>query len=118
MMTEFVIPAPLDLGDHLRLRMARADDIDAIVDFNTQIFDERVTDWTRDLISGRHPTVRVSDFTLVEDTRTKQIVSSMCLISQTWLYGGSVTLPAGRCELIATNPTNRRRGLIRRQFDV
>lgn len=116
-MTNVLSQTPIDLGDGLSLRMGRLEDADSLVDFNTRVFDERITGWTRDLISGGHPTVQPGDFTIVEDTRTKEIVSSLCLISQTWAYSG-VPFPVGRAELVATNSEYRRRGLIRKQFEV
>ena len=106
----------IDLGDNLRLRLARPDEVDTVVDFNPRIFDNRVSWWTRDLISGRHPTVQAADFIVVEDTRSSQIISSMCVIPQTWAYSG-IPFQVGRPELIATDPDYRRRGLIRKQFD-
>ncbi len=106
-----------ELGDDLVLRAAQPDDLQPLVEFNTRIFDERITDWTDDLMSGRHPTVQPGDFTIVEDTRRKRIVSSLCLISQRWAYGG-IPFSVGRFELVATDPEYRRRGLIRRQFEV
>ncbi len=108
---------PLDLGDNLILRFARPDDVDALADFNARIFNNQVGQWTRDLMSGRHPTVQASDFTVVEDTSTHKIVSSMNLISQTWAYGG-IPFQVGRPEIVGTDPAYRRRGLVRKQFEV
>lgn len=99
------------------LRVAGPEDADALVAFNTKVFDERITDWSADLLSGRHPTVQAGDFTIVEDTRHEKIVSSLCLISQTWQYDG-ISFPVGRVDLVATDPEYRRRGLIRKQFDA
>lgn len=73
--------------------------------------------WFRDVASGRHPALAVSDFTIVEDTNTGQIVSSLCLISQTWSYDG-VEFGVGQPELVGTRPQYRRRGLVRAQFEV
>lgn len=108
---------PISCGDNLLLRLAGPDDVEALVDFNTRIFDDRITYWTADLASGRHPTVQASDFTVVEDTRFKKIVSSVCLISQTWHYGG-IPFQVGRPDLVATDPEYRRRGLVRKQFEA
>lgn len=108
---------PMDLGGGLVMRMGRAEDAGPLIEFNTRIFDDRITGWTHDLVCGGHPSVQPADFTIVEDTRTKAIVSSLCLISQMWSCGG-VPFRAGRAELVATDPEYRRRGLIRRQFDV
>jgi Acetyltransferase (GNAT) domain len=108
---------PIDLGGNLMLRLARPHERDALVEFNTRIFDERITLWTSDLLSGGHPTVQATDFTIVEDTHRCKIVSSMCLISQTWAYDG-IPFKVGRVELVATEPEYRRRGLIRKQFQI
>ena len=68
------------------------------------------------MLSGTHPTFRASDFTLVEHTPTGRIVSSRCLLSQTWSYGG-VPFSFGQPEFVATAKDYRRRGLVRKQFD-
>ena len=109
---------PIDLGDNLLLRFATLADIDALADFNARLHegeDNAVS--TRDLMSGAHPTCKASDFTVVEDTQTGKLVSSMCLISQTWTYSG-IPFPLGRPEFVATEAAYRRRGLVRKQFDV
>ncbi|HRE29529.1 MAG TPA: GNAT family N-acetyltransferase, partial [Anaerolineales bacterium] len=54
---------------------------------------------------------------IVEDTTTGQIVSTTCLIPQTWTYAG-VPFEVGRPELVGTLPEYRNRGLVRRQFEV
>ena len=48
--------------------------------------------------------------TLVEDTRTGQVVSTMCLIPQTWTYAG-IPFAVGRPEAVATHSDYRKRGL-------
>lgn len=113
---------PLDLGDNLRLRFAVPEDFDAWVDFNERMREydpssNRIGVWAHELMSGRHPTTRASDFTVVEDTRTGKIVSSLCLIPQTWSYGG-IPFGCDRIEQVGTDPVYRRRGLIRTQMDV
>ena len=112
-----------DVGDGLILRRGTAKDVDALASFNSIIHQNpRATEplagiaaWTRDLAGRLHPTTRASDFTIVEDTRTSQIVSSLCLISQTWSYAG-IPFGVGRPELVGTRPEYRRRGLVRAQF--
>jgi hypothetical protein len=114
-----------DLGDGLVLRRALPADADALVDFNARVHSEAGPDqpdvfvgaWTRDLVARPHPTFHPGDFTLVEDTRTGQIVSSLNLISQTWTYDG-IPFGVGRPELVGTSPEYRNRGLIRAQFEV
>jgi hypothetical protein len=53
----------------------------------------------------------------VVDTKSKEIVSSLNLISQTWSYAG-IPFGAGRPELVGTHPEYRDRGLVRAQFEV
>lgn len=73
--------------------------------------------WTHDLGSGAHPAVGAGDFTFVEDTRKQLVVSSLCLISQTWSYEG-IAFGVGMPELVGTHPDYRKRGLVRAQMDV
>ncbi len=114
-----------DLAEGLILRRATVEDTEALVSFQGDMHreigaegpDEYVAAWVRDLMERQHPTFDASDFTIVEDTRTGAIVSSLCLISQTWSYGG-VEFGVGRPELVATHPDYRNRGLVRAQFEV
>ncbi len=114
---------PQALGDGLLLRLATPDDIEAVADFNARFLPdedespEPLKIWTRDLMSGQHPTTSVSDFVVVEDTNTHQIVSSMCLIPQVWVYE-DIPIPVGRPELVCTDPSYRRQGLVRTAFEV
>jgi hypothetical protein len=114
-----------DLGDGLMLRQATLDDTSALVDFNARLhydgddgkLDERIGAWTRDLMEKPHPTFQVGDFTIVEDTTSGSIVSTMNLISQTWSYAG-IPIKVGRPELVGTALEYRNRGLVRAQFEV
>jgi hypothetical protein len=114
-----------DFGDGLVLRRATREDTEALVTFNARIHgnlekgerDERVGAWTRDLMERPHPTFDVGDFTIVEDTRGAEIVSSLNLISQSWTYGG-IPFGVGRPELVGTHPDYRNRGLVRAQFET
>jgi hypothetical protein len=114
-----------DLVGGLVLRCANLSDMEALSSFNAMIHsddgadkpDQRIGDWTRDLFDSPHPTYHVEDFTIVEDTNTGKIVSSLNLISQTWSYGG-VEFGVGRPELVGTLPEYRNRGLVRAQFEV
>ncbi|MBC8234512.1 GNAT family N-acetyltransferase [bacterium] len=115
---------PRALGDGLILRQATTEDTEELAAFNAEIHNhgaeepnEFMSVWTRDLMSGKHPTVDVNDFTVVEDTCAGKIVSSLNLISQTWSYGG-IKFGVGRPELVGTHPDYRNRGLIRAQFEV
>ncbi|MGD2207689.1 MAG: GNAT family N-acetyltransferase, partial [Anaerolineae bacterium] len=114
-----------DLGDGLILRRSTPEDTEALVAFHGDLHreagaeepEEYVAAWTRDLMSGGHPTFGLGDFTIVKDTRSGAIVSSLCLISQTWSYEG-IPFGVGRPELVGTRPDYRRRGLVRAQFEV
>ena len=115
---------PRDLGDGLLLRWATAADTEAIATFNAHIHsdtpgepEEGLAIWTRDLMSGQHPTVSPDDFTVVVDQNAGTIVSSLNLISQVWTYEG-IPFGVGRPELVGTLPEFRRRGLVRRQMEA
>jgi len=114
-----------DLGDGLVLRQVRREEADAMADLNSGVFRNPDTGephlpsgvWVHDLITRPHPTVTLDDYTVVEDTKTGALVSSMVLISQTWSYDG-IEVAVGRPEAVATRPEYRRRGLVRAQFEV
>lgn len=114
-----------DLGEGLVLRRATPEDTEKLVAFNAEVHRDPSRDepeiyvgaWVRDLMERPHPTFQPGDFTLVKDTATDEIVSCLCLISQTWSYGG-VEFGVGRPELVGTHPDYRRRGLVRAQMDV
>ncbi|MBI4770687.1 MAG: GNAT family N-acetyltransferase, partial [Chloroflexi bacterium] len=114
---------PRDLGDGLILRFATPADTEPLAQFNGRVhgrdhFDEGVAAWTRDFMSEAHPTCGPSNVTLVEDRRAGgQIVSSLCLIPQTWTYAG-IPFGVGRPEAVGTDPDYRRRGLVRAQFEA
>jgi hypothetical protein len=114
-----------ELGDGLVLRRAKPADTERLVAFHSDIHRDAgeeepngwVGAWVRGLMERPHPTFRPGDFTLVEEAQTGKIVSSLCLISQAWSYGG-VPFGVGRPELVGTHPDYRRRGLVRAQFEV
>ena len=116
---------PRNLGNDLVLRTAVPADRESLIAFNSKIHaeiseqenSETIGAWTHDLLNGKHPTVSVKDFTVVEHKPGHKIVSSVCLISQTWAYGG-IPFAVGRPELVGTDPAFRKRGLVRTQFDV
>jgi GNAT superfamily N-acetyltransferase len=116
---------PKNLGNGLVLRWATSDDVEELAAFNVRVLSDDpekpeipLAHWTEDLMRGDHPTTNASDFTLVVDEKAGgKIVSSLCLISQTWLYEG-IPFGVGRPELVGTDPDYRRRGLIRAQFEA
>jgi hypothetical protein len=111
-----------DLGGGLILRRATLEDQDALVRFNSIVHSDsaapnrHVAEHTFDLINGRLPGFQAGDFTIVEDTATGQIVSSLSLIPQVWAYEG-IPFRVGRPEIVGTAPAYRRRGLVRAQMD-
>lgn len=118
-------PYQRDLGGGLLLRRATPADTEALVDFNARVHsddgwdqpNERVGAWVRDLLTKAHPTFAPADFTVVEETATGRVVSSLNLISQVWTYAG-IPFRMGRPELVGTHPDFRQRGLVRAQFDL
>jgi hypothetical protein len=109
-----------DLGEGLILRRATLEDTHKLVEFNMAIHGdvdtpgdrERLGAWVRDLLNGQHPTFKPEDFLIIEDTRTRAILSSLNHISQRWTYDG-LEFGVGRPELVGTLPEYRRRGLVR-----
>jgi len=115
-----------DLGDGLVLRHGSPEDAEALALFNGEQHGEgglassdgqRLVAMTRDLFTCPHATLTPHDFTIVEETASGRIVSSMCLIPQTWTYEG-IEFGMGRPEYVATHPDFRKRGLILTQFEV
>jgi len=116
-----------DLGGGLILRHGSPEDGEALALFNgEQLGDEGLATrdgqalaaMTRDIFSSRpHISLTPNDFTIVEETSSGRIVSSMCLIAQTWKYD-DIEFGMGRPEYVATHPDFRKRGLIRAQFDT
>lgn len=115
---------PQNLDGDLCLRWATPQDAEALAAFNVRIHSDDPAEpetwlgaWTRELLSGRHPTTRAGDFTVVEQQASGKIVSSLVLIPQTWDYAG-VPLGVGRVELVGTDEDFRRRGLVRLQMET
>jgi hypothetical protein len=113
-----------DLGDGLILRHGAVADADALADINSRMHSDDGPDkpnmgiaaWIRDLATKPHPTLVPRDFTVVEELATGKIVSTLCLIPQTWTYDG-IEFGVGRPELVCTLPEFRRRGLVRAQME-
>lgn len=111
------LPQTLDNG--LVLRLATPADIEPLAEFNTELHLEEgeppdfLREWTRALMSGRHPTMSAADFIVVEDPGADhKIVSATCLIPQVWAYE-DIPFTVGRPELVGTDPAYRYRGLAR-----
>ena len=119
---ELMLNSPRDLGNGLVLRRSSKLDTERLAEFNERIHGDdeedriRIGIWTKDMLSGNHPTMNEDLFTIVEEKKTGKIVSSMNLIPQTWTYQG-IPFQVGRPEAVGTDPEFRNRGLIRLQFD-
>jgi len=124
-MTTPDIPQQLhrDLGDKLLLRWATPRDNDQLIGLAFHAHDEAdeeapfVRTFMQDWADGKFPLLRHEDITVVEDTDTGKIISSMCLFSETWRYG-ETPFKVGRPEMVMTHETYRHRGLIRAQFEI
>ena len=126
MPTPTLPPLPRDIAPNLVMRRARAEDIAALVDFQSRVHsdagwntpDPAVAALVSDLLEGpvRHPGVTPESFTVVEDTQDGSLVSAVEIVSQTWNYGG-IPFDVGRLELIGTHPAYRNQGLARQQIE-
>ncbi len=113
------------IADTLVLRTVESeDDVRRVAAFNDVVMsdtdqpDPRIGQWVTNLLApGIHPTLTWDDYYLVEDTASGEVVSSLCIIPQTWTFGG-VPFKVGRIELVGTRKDYRRRGLIRAQFEA
>ncbi len=104
------------------LRRATTADTEALVALNTSVHrwpqlppNLPVGTWTRDLLRGSHPTTGPGDFLVVEEAATSRLVSTLCLITQTWSYDG-IPFTAGQPELVGTLPEFRQRAGSREIF--
>jgi hypothetical protein len=119
---ELMLHSPRDIGNGLILRRSSKADSERLAEFNARIHGDddadrfRVGVWTKDMLSGKHPTMHSDDFTIVEEKKTGKIISSLNLIPQTWTYQG-IPFAVGRPEAVGTDPEFRNRGLVRLQFE-
>src|ERR1035437_9271236 len=94
---------------------ASVDDVERVSQFNGLIHGPGVVGMTRNLFL-HHPDTRGRDLIFIEDTRTGQVVSSLCLIPWKFNYEG-VSLLSGEMGIVGTLEPYRRRGLIRAQVE-
>jgi hypothetical protein len=118
-------PEHIQLEDNLVLRPGTINDAEKTIELNRLVHgnpeknepSDDVAIWTADLFAGYNKAIGPSDFTIVEDTSTGEIVSTICLMPQVWNIGG-IDTPMGMPEIVGTHPDYRRRGLVRKQFDL
>ena len=109
-------PYRQSLGNGLVLRTAADEhDVERVAEFNGVIHGPGVAAMTRNLFV-HHPHTRGRDLVFVEDERSGQVVSSLCLIPWTWRYE-DVEVPAGEMGIVGTLEAYRRRGLVHAQVD-
>lgn len=110
------VPYRKSLGDGLVLRTAADEhDVERVAEFNGTIHGPGVATMTRNLFAY-HPNTQFKDLIFVEDERSGQVVSSLCLIPWTWRYE-TVEIPTGEMGIVGTQEAYRHRGLIRAQVD-
>jgi len=97
------------------VRSATVHDVEGLVRFNSLIFRPSVGIWAGEMLEGHHPDVGIDDFCVVSDA-DGAILSSLCIIPQTWRVGG-VPMRVGQLELVGTVPGHRGRGFIRAQME-
>jgi len=109
-------PIERSLGDGLILRTVRDErDVVRYAAFHRSCISESEGAAGEHLLRY-HPEMRLSDFLLVEDTETGQIVSTTCLIP--WRCQiEDVDIIVAMLEMVATHPDYRHRGLVRRQIE-
>lgn len=105
-----------DLGNGLIMRRATEADIPTIVAMNTEIFEANAGAVVRAFLLGELPYGERDLFTVVEDTASGEIVSSLCLLAKTGTYDG-IPFGIGQPEFVLTRPAYRGRGLIRAQME-
>ncbi len=103
------------LGDGLALKTAENEtDIDRVAEFDAKVFDkEEIGELCRKLFLY-HPYTKPEYLIFVENDKTGEIVSSICLIPWKWKYD-SIELDVGEMGIVGTLEPYRCRGLIRAQ---
>lgn len=110
-------PILRDMGDGLVIRRPTEADIEPLLAMETEVFDSRAAADVRAVITGDWAIGRLDQFVIAEDTKTRQIVSSLGLLDKTFTYEG-IPFGVGVVEWVLTRPDYRRRGLIRAQIEI
>jgi len=109
--------SPAEVGPGLRLQVAHgAQDLERVAAFNLLVHQDcRIAVFTRWRFSSAHPQACAARLLYVEDLATRQIVSSLGVMFQTWRHE-DIQLDVGEVELVGTHPDYRHRGLMRAQM--
>ncbi|MCX6047664.1 MAG: GNAT family N-acetyltransferase [Chloroflexi bacterium] len=103
------------LAPDLVLRTVRDErDVDRFAAFNTAINDATQGATCANLLR-HHPEIQYDDFMFVEDERTGEVVSTICLIPWRCVYE-DIMLDVAMLEMVVTHPDYRHRGLVRTQI--
>ena len=109
-------PTRIALGDGLVLRSVQSQaDADRYAAFNRDYVSD-IQGLTCERLLAHHPTMRWDDFFFVEDERTGEMVSCICLIPWQARFG-DVELRVAMLEMVVTHPDYRHRGLVRKQIE-
>jgi len=104
------------LGDGLVLRTVRSEsDIERYVVFNTT-YNNVHEGQTCDCLLRHHPETSWSDYWLIENEGSGEIVSTTCLIPWMCHYEG-INLKVAMLEMVLTQPAYRGQGLVRAQIN-
>ncbi len=106
-----------DLGEGLIVRRATTADSDTLAALNGEIFEPIIGATVGRIARGESAIGSIESFTVVEDTATGAIVSSLGLFSLRVTYAG-IPLAVGLPDYVLTRPAYRRRGLVRAQFSI
>lgn len=106
------MPSEELLGDGLIMRPVRDErDVERYIALNEAVTREGAI---CDRLLHHHPRTSYADYSLVEDQRTGEVVSTTCLIPWRCRYE-DVMLETAMLEMVVTRPEYRRRGLARAQ---
>jgi hypothetical protein len=95
---------------------ANAADVERAAAFNARIHGPLVKSMTCNLFL-HHPNAHIEDLLFVEDERSGEIVSSICLIPWIWRYE-DVEICAGEMGIVGTLESHRGQGLVRAQVEL
>jgi predicted N-acetyltransferase YhbS len=105
------------LDDRLVLRNPRDErDIERCAAF-VSVNVREISGITTERVLHHFPRLSLNDYFFVEDEKTGEVVSNLCLIPWQCRFG-DVMLDVAMLEIVATHPDYRKRGLIRTQINA